>query len=200
MAGIAEQHDPAAAPAVVALAVVDRPQADVVSDLQHAAQVDMEAGEGFEHLVAAAGQRRCLAVPMLHRDDTDDVDLVASARHEIGQDVPVRPPPLGTVRYPRSAQPFGRKNRPLRHGADESRRLEAEQVLAHPGADAVGTDDDVGFDADAVLEAEADRLAALVEPDKAMVQRDPAGSNAAFPPPLAAPPLHLHVAAALTRF
>src|SRR5258708_36737106 len=119
-----------------------------------------------------------MAIPLRRRDNTNDVNLVAFARHEVRQDVPVGPPPLSAVRNLESAQPLGRKDRPLRYRTNESWRLGAEQTLAPLGPDAVGADNDFSFDPDALLESKTDLIALLVGSDKTMVQtRCPRGDN-----------------------
>ena len=106
MAGIAEQHDAPAAPAVVALAIEDRPDRHVGGHLDDAQQVGVEVVEALEQLLARAGQRSRIALPPGPGRDADDINLIAPAGHEIDEDVPVRTPPFGAVRNlvkPRSA-------------------------------------------------------------------------------------------------
>jgi hypothetical protein len=114
--------------------------------------------------------------------------------------VPVRSPPLGAVRNPKSTQPFGRKDRPLGYRADESGRLGAEQILSHLGPDAVGADDYFSIDPHAVFEGEADYILILVEVDKTMVERNRAGGDNAFQNAMQIAPMDIDIGTAITRF
>src|SRR5258708_9882846 len=141
-----------------------------------------------------------MAIPSRRRDNTHDVILAAFARHEVRQDVPVGPPPLSAVRNLESAQPLGRKDRPLRYRTNESWRLGAEQTLAHLGPDAVGADNDFSFDTDAVLESKTDCIALLVDSDETMVESDRPGGDNAFQHAMQVAAMNIDIGTTVTRF
>ena len=171
MAGVAEQDDPAAAPA----SCRSRSQIGITVTSVAASTTRRISGwklrEGGDELLARARQRQLLAVPGCCGHAAHQVDLVAPARHEVGEQVAVRPPPLGAVPHRVSPQPLGREDRPLRHPAGEARRLGPEQDVAHLGPDAVGADDDVGLCPCAVLEHEPDRVARRLQAQRGNVRR-----------------------------
>jgi hypothetical protein len=131
MTGVAQQHEAAAAPAIVALAVEDRPQGHAVDRLKHALQVGMKADERFEILPARRRRRLLFAVPARRRHHADRVDFIAPPGQVIGQAVAVRPPPFGAVRNVKAVKACGRKNRAIRRGAGKARRLRPKQKFAH---------------------------------------------------------------------
>src|SRR5947208_12344017 len=122
MAGISQQHGAAAAPAIVALAIEDRPNAHVLRRLEHAEKIVVEVRETIDQLLARSGHRGSIAFPFRCRNDSNDIDLAAFARHEIREDMPVATPPFGAIRYFEPAQAFCRKTDPMHDGTAETRR------------------------------------------------------------------------------
>src|SRR6266478_3875550 len=170
MAGVSQQHDPAAAPAIVALAVEDRPYAHVIGRLQYAEKIAVEVRKTIDELLARSGHGGSIAFPFRCRNDSDDIDLVAFARHEIRENMPVATPPFGAIGYFEPAQPLRRKDRPMGDGVDEARRLRVNDEFARFRIDAIGADDNVGIELHAVLENEADRTAQFLERHQPMIE------------------------------
>ena len=86
-----------AAPRVVARAIVDRPDADLVGCLQDAKKVFVEIGKRGDQVFSGTRNGSRVGVPTCRRYDAYDIDLIALAGHVIGQQVPIGPPPFGAV-------------------------------------------------------------------------------------------------------
>src|SRR6516225_9183068 len=84
----------------------------------------------------------------------------------------IPPPPFGAIGDFEAAQSFGRKNRAMGHRADEPRRAVIEKEFAHFGADAVGSDHDVGVDGFAVCKVERITTLRFFHICKLMVEGD----------------------------
>ena len=154
MAGIAEENDALAAPAVVALAVADGHDGDLGRGLDHAADIGMELAERGDEGLARQGSDGSVALPRCGRDAAHQVDLVAPCRHEVGEQVAVGAPPLRAVAHGGTVQARDREDRTMSDAPGEAWRLRAEQALTHLRRYAVGADDDVDLVPRAVGEDE----------------------------------------------
>src|SRR5947208_8983380 len=123
MAGISQQHGAAAAPAIVALAIEDRPDAHVLRRLEHAEKIVVEVRETIDQLLARSGHRGSIAFPFRCRNHSNDIDLVAFARHEVREDMPVATPPFGAIGYFELAQTLCLLNRPMVNITHDARLL-----------------------------------------------------------------------------
>ena len=203
VAGVADEHDArvrAAAPAIVALTVEDRPQRHAVHRVEHALQIVVEAGEGFKILLARRRDAGFVAVPARERDNADRVDLVAPAGQVIGQAMAIDAPPFGAVGNGEPVKPARRKNGAVGRRADEARRLRGEHIVAHPGANAVGADDDVGLDRGAIGEDEPHCVPCGLQVHELVAECDRARRNAALQHGMQVAAVDVHVGTAKAAF
>jgi hypothetical protein len=97
VAGVSQEDDPTVAPAIAPCAIADRRDRHVHHRLDEATEIGVEVREGFDEPLACARQRGLLALPGRGWHAAHQVDLVACAGHEVGENVPIVTPPLGAV-------------------------------------------------------------------------------------------------------
>src|SRR5262245_7367681 len=155
MRRVAQQRRAALVPAIERVAVVERPFVVALGRSEQPQQRVWPAGKGFHHLGAVAFLRPGLAGPGVGLDMRDEIDQRAAAHDEVN-DVAAWP---HIERQVGADQACGkcieRDQSAPAHRPGEPRRLLAEQTLPDDRADAVGADDQVGFDHASVGEARA---------------------------------------------
>src|SRR5215831_10962060 len=158
----------------------------------------MEILKRLDQLPGWTHQAKFLAIPGHRGNTAHQVYLIAPSRHEVGEQMAVRSPPLGAIAHGLPVQPLGFKDRPMRHAARKARRLAPKQHLAHLGPDAIGTDDDVGFTSRAVLKHEADLCARRLQANQAVSEGDRTGLESACEHSVQVAPVYVDVGSAET--
>src|SRR5262245_36744392 len=147
MCGIAEQHNPPAAPARQRLSLQDRPSVTIWARFQHVAYIAMENFVGFAPFLHVAFGRPCLPrVPLrCLRDAGHDVTLALRVRRVTHGDGTVGPPPL-CARWPyiEITHQTGRKHSTIGNTTLVDRFIRPNYNLAYDRVHAVRTDHRIG--------------------------------------------------------
>jgi hypothetical protein len=157
MAGVAEQHHPAAPPRRQRIALEDAPLVHLGRGRQHGAHVGMKVRKGRAQFSDVAFRR-----PRFLRDPIrplglagDEIDLVACRGDEIDHDMAVGAPPFGARQADIDAREARRrKGCAIGDAAGEMRAVGDADMLAHQRVHAIGTDHRVGDNLAAVREGE----------------------------------------------
>ncbi|CPN78277.1 Uncharacterised protein [Bordetella pertussis] len=171
VAGVAQQHDAAAAPQRQRIAFEQGPFGNLGRGLDERLHGRMPAGEGCAHFLLAAGHPALAHVPLLFGHAGHVIDLIALAGDEVNHHMAIVRPPLDAhVERQRAAVQRRGEHRAVRHVAGVLGQLGAQQVFAQPGIDAVGADHDLGFLDRAVGEMQAHHVVVLVHARQALVE------------------------------
>ena len=159
----------------------------------------MVAGEGLEHLFAAAVDEAALEIPGRVWHAADVVILVAPLGGVVDHQMAVRRPPLHAVfeRQVVFRQLLAADQRAVGHPAAVGRRFGAQQMFADARIDAVGADHDVGMGRGAVDEVQHHLVTAIFNLAQAFAEVQGAGLQRGKLQRLQIAAVHRHIGGAV---